>query len=216
MPVPLPEMVPQSFATVRIGKHVYPVKSQHGCRVCMSPHRFAIERELAYGHSYQAVHDSLEKLDPPPPTPESMARHVVGNHMPLQQTSQRLMIERRAAEMGRSIEAGAESLLDYVSVNEQIIQRGFQRLTDGEIQPNMSDLLQALKLQTQIDAATPSGSIDNEVWMEAMMEYLAIAKKVMPPDMWARFGLELASSPVMKAIQAQMSGPVTGEVMRDE
>jgi hypothetical protein len=212
----VPDMVPQSISSVRIGKHVYPIKTQHNCRVCHSPHRFEIERQIAYGHPYRTVHDSMVDYDPPPPSAESMAAHVTGNHMPLQHTSQRIMIERRAAAMGKSIEEGAESLLDYVSVNEQIIQRGFQRLTDGEIQPNMAELLQALKLQTQIEAATPTGSIDNEVWMEAMMEYLSIAKKVMPPDMWARFGMELASSPVMKSLQAQMSGPVTGEVVKDE
>jgi hypothetical protein len=133
--------------------------------------------------------------------------------MPLQQTSQRLMIERRAVEMGKSIEEGAESLLDTVSVNSAIIEKGFRRLQDGDLQPNMNDLLAALKLQAQIDAATPSGSVDNEVWMEAMMEYLSIAKKLMPPEMWARFGMELAASPVMKAIQAQMSAPVAGQVI---
>jgi hypothetical protein len=206
-------MVPQSIASIRIGKHTYPVKSVPTCMVCQSPHRYTIERELAYGNTYKAVHSSLEMLDPPVPTAEAMARHVTNGHMPLQQTSQRLMIERRAVEMGKSIEEGAESLLDTVSVNSAIIEKGFRRLQDGDLQPNMNDLLAALKLQAQIDAATPSGSVDNEVWMEAMMEYLSIAKKLMPPEMWARFGMELAASPVMKAIQAQMSAPVAGQVI---
>jgi hypothetical protein len=206
---PSRELLPQSVAQVRIGKHVYPVRSVPTCTVCQSPHRYSIERELMYGSTYKAVHTSMEALDPPPPTAEAMARHVVNNHMPLQQTSQRLMIERRAVEMGKSIEEGAESLLDAAGVNSAIIERGFRRLQDGDIEPNMNDLLQALKLQAQIDAATPSGSVDNEVWMEAMMEAMKIAQKIMPPEMWGRFGAELAASPVVKAIQGHT---VPGEV----
>lgn len=211
--MPVPEMVPQSISSIRIGKHVYPVKSEPNCVVCQSPHRYTIERDLSHGHSYKSIRQSLAGETPPPPEEQSIGRHVARGHMTIQQTSQRLMIEQRAEEMGKSIEDGAESLLDAVSVNRAIVEAGFRRLADGELQPSMQDLLTALKLQVQIDAATPQGSIDNEVWMEAMMEYLKIAQRLMPSDMWAAFGAELATSPVMKAIQTRMTAPVRGEVM---
>lgn len=191
-----------SVFNVTIGGQTYPVKQHSSCRVCMSPYRLEIERALIAGLSYKSVIKSLvdgRDHDGEPPNGSDLGDHVRGQHMPLPDVQKRALIERRAEQLGKSIEEGQESLIDYVGVNETIIERGFERLVKGEINPSTGELLNALKLQHSIDAQK-DGSISDEMWMEAMMVYMEAAREVMPPEMWDAFGAKLSESPILQAL----------------
>lgn len=207
-----PEYTPQSMVMVRIGRHTYPYRTAAQCMVCQCPYRLDIERALVHGESYRAVHASFEDRTPPPPTLEALMNHVGRGHLPLPQATTRLMLEDRAKTLGKDIETGMESLVDYSVVSQEVIRKGFQRLQDGEIEPNMSDLLKAMEFQAKLDANSNSGDLSQDAWQEALMEYFEITRRVMPPELWQRFAQEVAQSPILKAIEAQQQS-VPGEVV---
>lgn len=191
-----------SVFEVNIGGQKYPVKQYHSCPVCMSPYRLDMERALIGGLSYKSIVKNLvdnRDHDGDPPTSTDLSRHVREQHMPLPDVQRRALIERRAEQIGRNIQEGQENLIDYVGVNETIIERGFERLVNKEINPNTADLMNALKLQHSIEAQK-NGSISDEMWMEAMMVYMEAAREVMPPEMWDAFGARLQESPILKAL----------------
>ena len=207
-----PEYTPQSMVMVRIGRHTYPYRTEPQCSVCQCAYRMDVERALVHGDSYKTIRDAFIGRAPEPPSIDSMREHVSRGHLPLPQATSRLMLEQRAKTLGKDIETGAESLIDYGVVSEEIIRKGFQRLQDGEIEPSMGDLIKAMEFQAKLDASTPSGDLSMEVWTEALMEYFEIARKMMPPELWERFIVETSRSPVLKAIDARQSA-VPGEVM---
>jgi hypothetical protein len=206
------EHAPQSMVMVRIGGHDYPLRTVATCQVCQSPYRFEVERALVHGSGYTAVHTAFTGRTPEPPPVDAMIAHVSRGHLPLPLATSRIMLEQRARALGKDIEEGLENLVDHAVVNEEIIRKGYQRLQDGDIEPSMGDLLKAMEFQAKLDAATPSGDLTTEAWQEALMEYFEIARRMMPPEMWARFGQELAQSPILKAIASQQAA-VQGEVM---
>lgn len=200
---------------VQVGKKEYPVKHEPLCKVCTSPYRLDIERALVAGHAYRKILQSLpeeEGVDHPPVT--SMKSHVEKLHVPLPQFQRRAIIERRAEELGKSIEDGQGLLLDYIGVNEMLIQEGFERLQDGEVHMKASDLISALKFQHEIEQSQ-GGAVDDEVWLEALMEYMKIAQRLMPEDTWREFGDALQASPVIQAISKKMAGEAEGIEVRE-
>jgi hypothetical protein len=197
---------------VQVAGRAYPLRTEGTCGVCQSPYRFEIERALVLGESYGDIVESMASRNPLPPGRTTLKNHVNNMHMPLPQTTQRRLIEKRAADLGKDIEEGTENLLNYTSVNETIIKKGFERLQDGDIKPSMGDLLKALALQAQIETSQPSGSLDTEAWQAALMEYFNIARRTMPPELWAEFTRELARSPLLKALNSQQQA-VPGQVV---
>lgn len=196
---------------VRVGKREYPVKHDPQCAVCTSAYRLDIERALVAGHAYNKIRNSLpDEEGVTHPTTTSMKGHVEKMHVPLPQFQKRAIIEKRAEELGRSIEDGQGMLTDYIGVNEMLIQHGFEALQEGNIHMKASDLIGALKFQHEIEQSQ-NGTVDDEVWAEALMEYMRIVQKIMPSDMWDEFGSELSSSPVIQAISRKMAGEAEAE-----
>lgn len=206
----MPEHTPQALVMVKIGGREYPLRREASCQVCSSPYRFEIERALVMGHTYRSIRESLPS-SPEPPSLTSFSGHVTRAHMPLPQAATRQLIEHRAQQLGKEIEGGLELLLDTATVTDEVIQKGFQRLQDGEIEPSMSDLLKALTIRSQLDATSPSGDLSSDAWMEAMMEMFAIVNRLMPPELWESFSQEIANSPILKAISSNQT-PIRGEV----
>lgn len=206
------EAVPASVMMVRVGGQDYPYRRVAACSVCNSPYRMSIERALLQGWSYKRIQNSLDDVEHGPhPQPDqwSIRQHVTAEHMPLPSIARRKIIEKRAGEIGRNIEEDSELLLDTVTVNQMIIQRGFERMINGDLDVSMSDLMNALKLQLQIDQQMGE-TTDAQAWRDAMMEMLSTARRIMPPELWQRFGAEMKDSPIIAALQAKESKAVEG------
>lgn len=197
----------RSLAMVRVGDRLYPASSHASCLTCNSPHRVEIERELLSARSYRAVHEWLDATYPlatgAHPSRESMRGHMNSGHVPLAAAVQRRIIEDRSKEIGADIEAASGAIADHVAVNRVIVQRGLERLTDGEITPSMGDLLAAIRQQQQIDSEH-QGGLDAEVWRQAMMEYMVILAGILTPQQRADLARKAASSPVLRALQGQV------------
>lgn len=189
------------------------MRRESHCHVCNSPHRMAMERGLLAGYSYRAIVESVEGLDHrgrPVPDVASLRVHMSRGHMPLPQVAHRKAIERRAEEIGRSIEDADESLADTSVVIDTVIQHGFERIARNELQPNVAELIGALKLRLQLDASANADGLDQDAWREAMMTMMEVFQRRLPPELWQGCLTEFAQHPVLRALSGRQM--VKGEI----
>lgn len=209
-PAPLaPRQRPTSVIMVDVGGRKYPMKTIAQCRTCMSPYRMEIEQAILEHHSYASIAATVADRQPgrlPNPGHQSIRFHVVNGHMPVGPTAERALVERRAEQIGRSIEDYTSGLADYATVNEIIIQRGMERIARGELQPSMSELLTAIRTQHTIESTTEDG-LDSAAWQEALVAYLEVAQKFIPANQMQAYGQALANHPVLRAMMTGTHQP---------
>lgn len=193
----------------RIGGKEYPLHSDPQCKTCQHPDRIDIENALLVGRSYIAILRSLPE-DELRPSYRGLLNHFNAGHMPLEAAAQRALIERNWKKTGQKIEDAIEDMIDHVTVAEMVMKRGFERMQTGEIAPDMSDTLAAVKIVEQIQSRT-SADLDQEMWVSATMSMLEDARALMTPEQWAKYGKKLAANPVLKALAAKNEGTANPE-----
>lgn len=212
---------PGSMIMVEVNGAQYPMRRVSQCRTCTSPHRRDIERMILEGISYNMISQEINGREAsgrwPHPVASSIKNHVANNHMPIGPTTERALIERRSQEIGRDLENAQESLIDYKSANEMIIQRGMARMVRGELNPTMSDLLRAISHQHAMQQVADDG-VDSKTWEEALMAYMEVTQLFVPPERQQAFGQALSKHPVLRAMAAKATGApvIEGEVVREE
>lgn len=202
--------------TVRVGGRAYPARHVPQCKVCRSKYRSEIEQAIIGGMTYaQVVAETVTPFDNHSPlgTPSlnGVMNHVKNKHMPVPFSTQRMIIEERARELGKPVEEGEQILLDNVAISRTIVQKGFDRLNKGEIEPSMGDLLKALQIQAQV-GVNEGGGLGEDVWREALMEYMAIVQRSVSLDAFNRIKHEMANSPVLAEIALRRRQMVVGEI----
>lgn len=222
MSEPLPEGIepgeigPDGIMLVRVGDRSYPAKHVKQCRTCRSKYRTQIERGVISGMTYQAIIAELVEpyQDHSPlgtPSYQSVLGHVQRGHMPVPYSAQRKLLEQRAEEIGRSVEEGERLIVDPVSVNRTIVQRGFELLASGELRPSMGDLIKALQLQQLAEAG--SDGVDEDAWRDAFITYMEIVQSHVSAEVFQQIGRAMAKSPVLRDIAVRRS-TVRGEIER--
>jgi len=204
---------PSSMVMTRIGGKEYPLRSVPNCKTCQDPNRILIENELIRGMSYASIARSLEGKPEGSlghPGAVAISDHVKNGHLPLGPSTQRRMIERRAKDIGRSIDEAEDTLVDYVTVNQMIVSRGFERMQDGEINPDVTDVIAASKFLHQIEQ-TVGGGLDEQAWESAMLAYMDVARQFIPPDRWQEYGAALYQNPILRAMAAASERKALGE-----
>lgn len=203
----LPEGRPGSVMMVEVNGRKYPLKRVSQCRTCMSPYRMEIEQAVLEQHSYQRIAAAVADREPgvlPNPSYQSVRDHVNKGHMPIGPTAERALVESRAQQLGRDIEAHVSSLADYATVNEIIVQRGMERLSRGELKPSMSELLTAIRMQHAIESTSEEG-LDSAAWQQALVAYMEVAQQFIPVDHLQAYGAALAQHPVLRAMMSGSS-----------
>lgn len=209
---------PASMVMTKIGGREYPLRSIPSCKTCQDPNRLFIENELIRGASYASIARALVDMpagDLGHPNSEGISSHIERGHLPLGVATQRRMIERRAKEIGRSIQDSEENLADYVTVNQMIVSRGFERMQAGEINPDLGDVINASKFLHTVEQAS-GGDLDEQAWRDAMLAYMEVAAEFIPPERFAEYGQALSAHPVLRAMMAAASQPKALEAGDDD
>lgn len=193
----------QSMMMTRIGGRDYPLKSNPNCKTCQHPQRMEIENSMIEGRAVMAILRDLPQ-DEFRPSYEGIRTHLKNGHIPLQAATQVALIERNAKRQGLKIEETVEDLVDHITVTEMVVKRGFERMQRGEIEPEMADTLNAVKILEQIQSRTDS-DMDHEMWVSATMSMLEDARQIMSPEQWDRYGKKLSSNPVLKALSEKQA-----------
>jgi hypothetical protein len=193
---------PASMVATRIGGHDYPMRSIGGCKTCQDPNRLQIENDLIKGQSYASIARGLEGMpegDLGHPTGGQISEHVKRGHIPIGVSVQRRLIERRAEEIGRSVNDAEDALIDYVAVSQLIVHKGFERMQDGEIAPEMADVLTASRFLHQVEQSA-GGALDENAWRDALMAYMDTTRAFIPPERWEEYGRAMNANPILQAM----------------
>lgn len=203
----------------KVGNRVYNGKSVSNCDVCQSPMRTEIEFALLEGRSYQGIVDDLPTHRPDGsewdhPSARSIAVHAKSGHSGTSAAVQRAVIERRQEDLGVDIEASVGAEADKVLVAQLIVQRGFDRLQAGDLEPEIPDILRAAALLHQFEQTT-GGSIDEQVWRDVMLVHLTLAQQFIPPAQREEYGRAIEQHPILKALYAESERRKTVIIQQD-
>jgi hypothetical protein len=193
-----------SMVMTRIGGRDYPTYSGPNCKTCQHPDRMDIENEILAGRSYLAVHKGLPD-GPEKPSYNGLLNHFHAGHLPIGPAAERALMERNYEATGRRIEEAVDDIIDHITVAEMVVKKGFERMQRGEIAPEMTDLLGAVKIVESIQART-NQDMDHEMWVSATMSMLEDARAVMSPEQWETYAKKLAANPVLKALAEKQGG----------
>jgi hypothetical protein len=201
------EVVPQAAVGFKVGNRIYNGKAVATCDVCQSPFRMEIEAALLGGRSYTGILADLPTHQPngdewDHPSVRSIATHAKSGHSGASAAVQRAVIERRQEDLGVDIEAAVGAEADKVLVAQLIVQRGFERLQSGDLEPDIPDVLRAAALLHQFEQAT-GGGIDEQVWRDVMLVHLTLAQQFIPLHLREEYGKAIEQHPILKALYAE-------------
>lgn len=201
-----------SVVTYRFGGREYPMKTVPRCLTCMSPYRFEIEKAIIQGRSYRKIEEMLGGYGEEfAISHRAIADHYYRDHMPLELSDTRQVVEERARSVGKSIEDSVESLVDGVTLMQTVVRKSFEEIASGRAVPDVKSGLQAAKLLSDLGEYDGHG-VDQQAYVEAFMVYQEEAERIMGPEAFAAFGEALEQNETLKALAARYEGePVPGE-----
>lgn len=181
-----------------IDGQLYAYKKEWRCKVCMADPdlRRMIDAYLVHPYDYKEtlrlVTPFMEAKEMHPdkrPSYFSIRNHQK-RHLSFDKFAVREIVERRAAETGRRIIDGQGRMLTTAAVLELVQQRGWDRLVDGQLQPDIKELIEAsMKLHALEQAA--AGQVDIVSVLEDLQIVLQSVRRRVPAEMWAEIASDI-------------------------
>jgi hypothetical protein len=176
----------------------------------MHPGRFQVESKILLNFGWAAIsrHVSdlrLERIDGTQEdwyelTPQQIKRHYEKGHCPDAHVS-RALVEERAKKRGIELADATAAFVDHVIVQEAVLQRGYELLVEGKIEPDIKDLLLASKLRGDLEVDDANqGTI--EQWQEAMGVYFGAVQAVVSREQWEEIVEAIKNHPVIQRMNA--------------
>jgi len=124
------------------------------------------------------------------------------------------LTERRAKEVGKSLDDASAVLVDQVLLADMVIQRTYERLAAGEIEPDVADGIAAAKFRQQIEREMGE-AIDTEMWVSVVNAMISDGEAVMPPEIFAAWGERLRKNPVLHAARQKQEAAAQAAAIED-
>ena len=213
------EAVRSSVIQVKVGSRSYNMVENRNCGVCMHPGRFQIEAKILLNFGWTAISRHVSDLNSAKVdgsqedwyalTPAQIKKHYENGHCPDGNVS-RALVEERAKKRGIELSEATTGFVDHVIVQEAILQRGFELLIEGKIEPDAKDLLMASKLRGDAEATnTDNGTV--EQWQEFMGIYFSAVQTVVSRDQWDEIVREIQKHPVFSQVNAAGTNDIIEE-----
>ena len=187
-----------SAVQYRLGGRTYPMRSEPRCKVCQSPSRMEIERNLIRSYGPTAIHRSL-----PPQVQEKISVRNIADHaaahLPVDHTIRQAAVRARAQEMGMDFETAEGALVDHIVFAKTGLQQVYERLVDGEIRPDVQDGIAFARLLLQVEERA-GGGMDEEVMGRAFMAYMRAMRQVCTPEQVRAMSNIIREDPIMQAL----------------
>lgn len=139
------------------------------CHVCQHPYRDWIEFMLIKGQSYKGIGDRVS----PAVDRRSISNHYK-NHMDLQDTALRAILEQEADLQGQNYEEGFQGAITKRGVLEVAVRKGFEDIQAGVTTVEPRDLIQMTKLLAEMDSHQHQTALDE---MRAQVHIFILAIK---------------------------------------
>jgi hypothetical protein len=216
MPEPGSDVVEarSALVKVKIGGREYDAVRNPQCNTCMHPARAEIEKRLLSGHSYRDIADHYSNTEYtvggetrvfPRVGFMSIRNHFQQGHMPVEAAALRRVLDERTRELSEHYEEETSRIVDGYGFAKQVLLRSQEELTTGSLRPTIQDGLAAAKLIAELEAAA-GGSVDAEIWAQAMTRYFEILRDMLPDDLWEAYAARLTTDPVLRSIQKRVEG----------
>lgn len=195
-----------SVVTYRFGGREYPMKTVARCLTCMSPYRFEIEEAIVAGRTYKRIAEMVAGYGEDFEIgSRAIADHYYNGHMPLDLANTRQIVESRAQQVGKRIEDETKTLVDGITLLHTVVEKTFERIARGEVEPGVREGLAAAKMLSDIGEYDTAG-VEEQAYVEAFMVYQEEAEKIMGVEAFRQFGEALAANPVLQALIARHEG----------
>jgi hypothetical protein len=109
------------------------------------------------------------------------------------------------------METYGSTLIDYVAANRTVIQMGMDRIAKGELQPNISEMLAAIRMEHTVQQSM-DGGLDAQAWQDAMLIYMEVAQRFIPAEKMGEYGRALATNPILRGIIAGEQKTIRGAI----
>lgn len=190
--------VSRSAIMYRLGGRQYPMQSVSNCKVCQSSYRLEIERSLIRSYAPASIYRSL-----PPEAQEALSvRNITDHankHLPLDHAIRQAAVTARTRELNRDIETVEGALADHILFARVGLQRVYERLVDGSVQPDIKDGIAFAQLLLKVEQEI-EGGLDAEMYAQGFMVYMAALQRVCNPDQIRQMGEIIHESPILNAL----------------
>ena len=139
-----------ALATCTVAGRTYPVTMATRCRTCRSHHRHTVEALLVEGQPYTAIVQSLPEdcgL-----TPANIGEHFRRGHVATEHEVVRQLLDRRSRGRGDEVSLQAERVLSALGFAQAVVQKVYERLASGEVEPSFREALACSRLLATWDS----------------------------------------------------------------
>lgn len=198
-PTPATPATPPTMVQ-RMGGRDYPQTTQAGCHTCGHRLRVEIEEMLVVGATYASVSREMAHKDLPIPA-QRVRFHYLAGHMDIRDEAMRVIAERRAERIGRSVSEGVASIVDGITLLETTVQRVYEGVATGQIAPTVRDGLAATKLLAEVGMYDQG--LAQEDFVEAFRVYHTTAQQMMTAEQFSAYVASLDGNPILEALSAR-------------
>lgn len=193
------------------GNRLYETKrSVPQCHTCQSPYRDQIEEGISSGLSAPTILGHLKPFvsiageDPIEfPSAESIAMHRKNRHLSLTDELRQAMMDQHRQAIGDNLAEDSDIVVDKTLVARMIVQRGYEMLRDGTVEPSVGEVIAAARLLQQVDRDM-EGDLDVQIWRDVLMVHMDTASKYIPMDMLPAYGRDIEQHPIMVALREKL------------
>lgn len=174
------------------------------CRVCQSPFRSLIDRELLYSRGYVAILKLLpaEAVEGESPiTAASIKGHWRSGHTTVRVRAAQVAAEERAKEIGLALEDSENAIVDFMTLGRSMMDTYYRALQDGTVLPKGSDVVQVMRLFASLEALS-GGSTESAAYVSALQVVLDAVRAIVP-DRFDEIMARVRMSPVIQGIMAR-------------
>lgn len=170
---------------------VYSYRRESRCRVCNADEdtRKLIDTLLLYPKSYREVLrlvtpllEAKQVAQKERPTYASIRVHQQ-RHLPFEKLAIREIVERRAKERGKDVLDGVQRLLTAEAFYETVVQKTWNRLVDGNIQPSLFEGMAAMKVLHSLEKEA-AGAVDMNKVLVQLNVVLEVIRQEVSPEIW--------------------------------
>ena len=189
-----------SVGVRKIGGRSYPLYRNPHCKTCSSPYRDEIESAILKSYGWTAIANSL----PPDAalSDDNIRKHYDSGHMPLDEMARRVLIEEYAKEMGLDPSRHEGMLADHVVFAKIGIQKVFQRMMAGELEPDMDHGIAFANFLLKVEERAGKG-YETEAVAKGFMAYLDAIRLVCTPEQMGEIMMLIKKNPVMGALASR-------------
>lgn len=184
-------------------KNGVPVVVEPRCKVCMSPHRNAIDALLAGGYSYSEIARHFDGIER-----RSISNHYK-EHLDYENAAIRTIIEREAAAAQKNHEEGVDRLITKQTYLEVALQKAYDQVLSGDTEITAGEAVKLIEMAQRLEERTHDVAVDE--MRSQFNAFMQAVKSTVPPDMWEEIR-DLTHTNLAQAGRGQFIGE---EVIQD-